>query len=92
MDSKASEILNVKTFLGNKIVEPYIALTSNAHYIVVENNNEHSVVFIDPEQGRITEDISNFANNISGIVIFFSPNRKFTKKRNNNNFLKLIEE
>lgn len=91
LDSKASEILNVKTFLGNKIVEPYIALTSNAHYIVVEKHNEHSVVFIDPEQGRITEDISNFANNISGIVIFFSPNRKFTKKKKHNNFFKILK-
>ena len=91
LDSKASEILNVKKFLGNKFVEPYIALTNNAHYIVVEKHNEHSVVFIDPEQGRITEDISNFANNISGIVIFFSPNRKFTKKKKHNNFFKILK-
>lgn len=59
--------------------------------IVVEKHNEHSVVFIDPEQGRITEDISNFANNISGIVIFFSPNRKFTKKKKHNNFFKILK-
>lgn len=91
MDVKAIEVLNFKKFFSEKFVEPYIALTSNAHYIVVEKHDEHNVIFIDPEKGRMTENISEFMNNASGIVIFCSPNEKFTKKKKYNSFFKILK-
>ncbi len=91
MDVKAIEVLNFKKFFSEKFVEPYIALTSNAHYIVVEKHDEHNVIFIDPEKGRMTENISEFMNNASGIVIFCSPNEKFTPKKKYNSFFKILK-
>ncbi|HEM3586731.1 TPA: peptidase domain-containing ABC transporter, partial [Streptococcus suis] len=60
-------------------------------YIVVEKHDEHNVIFIDPEKGRMTENISEFMNNASGIVIFCSPNEKFTKKKKYNSFFKILK-
>lgn len=91
MDSRATEVLDYKSFFSKEIFAPYIALTSNAHYVVVEKHDGNNVIFIDPEKGRITENLSEFLTSISGIVIFFSPNMKFIKRKRHNDFFKLLK-
>lgn len=96
-DTKAVRV-NRETFMS-KFSLPAIAhiITKEglAHFVVVHKITKHSVVFLDPAEGKKKISIIEFFNYFDGILLLLAPNDAFVverKKKNNTlqTFIRLL--
>lgn len=88
MESHAYHCSDIKML--EKVTAPFIVMTENKHYIIVEKVTKKAVYVVDPEIGHIKYKYSEFTEIFNGICILAKPGAKFKEKKKEYKVLKDI--
>lgn len=79
MESHAYHCSDIKVL--EKLTTPFIIITKNKHFNIVEKVTKKAVYVVDPEIGHIKYLYSDFTEIFDGICILAKPGEKFQKKK-----------
>lgn len=79
MESHANHCSDIKAL--EKVTVPFIIMSENKHYSIVEKVTKKAVYVVDPEIGHIKYSYSEFTEIFNGICILAKLGAKFQKKR-----------
>lgn len=60
---------------------PFIAISKNNHYVVIENIKNNKIYLLDPEKGKIQESYKEFTEKYLEIAILISPEKEINRQR-----------
>lgn len=94
MDTQAYRCSDINVL--QKLTVPFIVMTEEKHYSIVEKVTQKAVYVVDPEIGNLKYSYSEFLEIFNGICILAEPGEKFQRKKKEYRVLKdmypLLEE